>query len=123
MRVPEQQRGMTLIGWVITLVIIGLVALIALRLVPVYMNSFTVGTIVEGLANDASLSSNNRGEIRDAFEKRLNINGVSAVDGKMLQFEEVAGGVRLIVAYEHRVDLLGNVDAVVSFQKEAVLRN
>ncbi|MBA1145496.1 DUF4845 domain-containing protein [Ectothiorhodospiraceae bacterium WFHF3C12] len=123
MRMPHKQQGMTLIGWVITLVIIGLVALIALRLVPVYMNSFTVGSIVDGLATDASLNSRDRGEVRRAFEKRLNINDVSVVGASMLQFEDVAGGVRLVVEYDHRVDLMGNLDAVATFRKEAVLRN
>lgn len=123
MRLPARQKGMTLIGWVITLIIIGFVALIALRLVPVYMNSFTVGSIVDGLASDAGLSSRDRGELRRAFQKRLNINDVDVVSPKMLQFEDVAGGVRLVVEYEHRVGVIGNVDVVASFRKEAVLRN
>lgn len=123
MRLPARQKGMTLIGWVITLIIIGFVALIALRLVPVYMNSFTVGSIVDGLASDAGLSSRDRGEVRRAFEKRLNINDVSEVTPQMLRFEDVAGGVRLVVEYEHRVDVLGNLDVVATFRKEAVLRN
>ena len=99
------------------------VALIALRLVPVYMNSFTVGSIVDNVASDAGLSSRDRREIRQAFNKRLNINDVDVVDSKMLQFEEVAGGVRLVVEYEHRVGVIGNLDVVASFRKEAVLRN
>lgn len=123
MRLPARQKGMTLIGWVITLIIIGFVALIALRLVPVYMNSFTVGSIVDGLASDAGLSSQDRGEVRSAFQKRLNINSVDIVTAQMLRFEDVAGGVRLVVEYEHRVDVLGNIDVVATFRKEAVLRN
>lgn len=123
MRMPRNEQGMTLISWIIMLVIIGLVALIALRLVPVYMNSFTVGSIVDGLGTDASLNSRNRGEIRRAFDKRLTINDVENVSSSMLQFEEVAGGVRLVVEYDHRVDLMGNLDAVATFRKEAVLRN
>jgi hypothetical protein len=123
MRMPGRQKGMTLIGWVLTLILIGFVALIALRLVPVYMNSFTVGSIVDNLASDASVNSRDRGEVRRAFEKRLNINDVNVVDGSMLKFEEVAGGVRLVVEYEHRVGLVGNIDVVASFHKEAVLRN
>lgn len=123
MRMPGRQKGMTLIGWVLTLILIGFVALIALRLVPVYMNSFTVGSIVDNLASDASVNSRDRGEIRRAFEKRLSINDVSVVKGSTLEFEEVAGGVRLVVEYEHRVGLAGNVDVVARFHKEAVLRN
>lgn len=123
MQLPAKQKGMTLIGWVITLIIIGFVALIALRLVPVYMNSFTVGSIVDGLASDPGLSSRDRGEVRRAFQKRLNINDVNVVEPTMLNFEDVAGGVRLVVEYEHRVDVIGNLDVVASFRKEAVLRN
>lgn len=123
MGVPSRQKGMTLIGWLITLAIIGFVALVTLRLVPVYMNSFAVGSIVDGLSTDAALNSRNRGEIREAFQKRLQINDVDVVTPSMLKFDEVAGGVRLTVEYEHRVDLFGNLDVVATFRKEAVLRN
>lgn len=123
MRAPGRQQGMTLIGWVFTLILIGFVALVALRLVPVYMDSFTVGSIVSGLQEDPGVSSQDRGGIREAFRKRLNINDVDVVKPSMLKFEEVAGGVRVYLDYEQRVDLIGNLDVVATFHKEAVIRN
>jgi len=124
MRAPGRQQGMTLIGWVLTLVVIGFAALVALRLVPVYMDSFTVGSIVSGLQEDPGLSSQDRGGIREAFRKRLDINDVdTVVKPSALKFEEVAGGVRVYVDYEQRVHLIGNLDAVATFHKETVIRN
>ena len=38
----HKQRGMTMIGWVVLLVFIGLIALVSLKLIPAYMEFYTI---------------------------------------------------------------------------------
>ncbi|MGD8709240.1 MAG: DUF4845 domain-containing protein [Ectothiorhodospiraceae bacterium] len=118
-----KQKGMTLIGWLVTLVIVGVAALVAMRLVPVYIEAYSVGSILQTMESEARLDGTGRGDIRDTFRKRLTINDLAHVKASDLEFSDVAGGVQVVVKYEARVHLLGNLDAVAKFRKEAVIRN
>lgn len=118
----RRQRGMTLIGWLITLMLLAVGGLITIRLVPLYMEAYSVGSILRSMESEARLSNASRSELRETFRKRLNINSIDRVDDDDLDFNDVAGGVQLLVDYEVRVHLLGNLDAIASFRREAVIR-
>ena len=119
----NRQRGMTLWGWLVTVVVIGVFALIGLKLVPVYMESFEVGSIVSNLAKDSDVSGHDRAGIMSTLMKRFDINDVDNVHRSDVQIIPVSGGSRVVVEYEVRVPLMGNLSAVAHFKKEAVVSN
>lgn len=119
---PARQRGMTLIGWVLTLAAIGLVAVMGMRLVPVYLEAYTVASIMEQLESESRTSSMDRREVRETVRRRLDINDITRVSASDLQFKEVSGGMQVLLEYEARVRLIGNLDAVARFREEATLR-
>lgn len=116
------QEGMTLISWLVTLIGLGVVALMAIRLAPIYIEAYEVGSILQTMETDPELRNLTQGEVRRTFEKRLGVNDIDFIKDD-LKVNEVAGGLQLIVNYQARVHLLGNLDAVASFHKEAMLRN
>ena len=119
---PARQRGMTLIGWLLTLVLIGFAGIIAIRLVPVYIDAYTVSSIMQQLESESRTTSMDRREVRETFRRRLDVNDVTQVSASDLQFKEISGGVQVLLEYESRVHLIGNLDAVARFQEEATLR-
>jgi hypothetical protein len=119
---PGYQGGVTLVSSLVALIGIGVASLVAIRLVPVYIEAYEVGSILQTMEADPALKSSTRGEVRATFEKRLNINNINYVNDD-LKVNEIAGGLQLIVNYQSRVHLLGNLDAVASFHKEAMIRN
>ena len=122
MQGPARQRGMTLIGWLLTLVLIGFAGIIAIRLVPVYMDAYTVSSIMQQLESESRTTSMDRREVRETFRRRLDVNDVTRVSASDLQFKEITGGMQVLLEYESRVPLIGNLDAVARFQEEATLR-
>lgn len=116
------QEGMTLISWLVTLIGLGVAALVAIRLAPIYIEAYEVGSILQAMETDPELRNLTQGEVRRTFEKRLDVNDIDFIKDD-LKVNEVAGGLQLIVNYQARVHLLGNLDAVASFRKEAMLRN
>lgn len=116
------QEGMTLVSWLVTLIGVGVVSLVVLRLVPIYIESYEVGSILQTMEADPGLKNSTRRQVRETFEKRLNINDISYVNNN-LKISEVTGGLQLVVNYQARVHLFGNLDAVASFHKEAMIRN
>ncbi|HET8700978.1 MAG TPA: DUF4845 domain-containing protein [Nitrococcus sp.] len=116
------QGGMTLVSWLVTLIGFGVAALVAIRLAPVYIEAYEVGSILQSMETDPELKNSTRSDILETFEKRLDINNINHMNND-LKVNEIAGGMRLIVDYQARVHLLGNLDAVANFHKEATIRN
>lgn len=118
-----QQEGMTLVSWLVIVIGIGGAALVAIRLVPIYIEAYTVGSILQTMEGDPGLRNPTRQKVRETFGKRLDMNNIDHEVMDDLKINKVLGGLQLIVDYQARVHLLGNLDAVASFRKEAMLRN
>ncbi len=115
MKSIHRQRGMTPIGWVLVFLLIAFFALIALKLVPIYLESFSVGSVIADLENEPGISTMSPGQITSIVVKRLDVNMVEGVSAKDI-FVETGGGVITVSAeYEVREPMLGNVDIVVIF--------
>lgn len=117
MKSIHRQRGMTPIGWVLVFLLIAFFALIALKLVPVYLESFSVGSVISGLKDEPGIGAMTSRQIASLVEKRLDINMVSGVDADDIYVERMGNMKKIIADYEVREGMLGNVDIVVSFKK------
>lgn len=119
----QTQRGVTITQLLLGLVAAGLLALVAMRLVPVYLEARSVGTILEGISEQKRFTGDNQEDIRETFSRRLIINSIDNLKPKDLQFEEVRGGVEVSVEYEVRRPFIGNLDFVAHFRKSTLIRN
>ena len=52
MTTGKRQRGISLIGGLLMLIVVCFVALMAIRIVPIYVSYFTVKSALEGLPHD-----------------------------------------------------------------------
>lgn len=121
MRLRESQKGMTMIGWVLVGIVAGIVVMAAIRLFPVYMESYTVSSVMESVATDRDVGSSPE-SVRRALSRRMQVDNISAVSLDDFKVEQVDGRPMLVVAYEHRVDFVANIDFVVSFDKQQAIR-
>jgi len=119
----KRQRGATLIGWLFVLVMIGAFALVAVRLLPVYMESFTVKQILDELATGRDVNTKDRAAVLATLTKRLDINNVERVKRENITVQAVANGLEVTIDYEARVPIVGNLDGVAHFRKQVTLRN
>ncbi|HFD79321.1 MAG TPA: DUF4845 domain-containing protein [Gammaproteobacteria bacterium] len=117
MKVARYQKGMTAIGWLLVLGLIAFFTLIALRLVPLYMEYGKVVSVMESLANEPNISTQTRRQIISLVGKRFDINDVSHVDPKLVKISKDKGRMTLSIEYERREHLMGNVDVVARFSK------
>ena len=117
MKSIHRQRGMTPIGWVLVFLLIAFFALIALKLVPIYLKSFSVGSVISDLKDEPGISTMTSRQIISLVEKRLDVNMVTDVDANDIYVEKVGNTMTISADYEVRKSILGNVDIVVSFNK------
>ena len=110
------QRGLTMIGFLFVGFALVMMALLAMKLVPAYIEFFSVKKIIAAMGQEDDLRSKSNGEIRSDFARRANVGYVSAVKPEDLTINRTGGGTPVISAdYAYRTKLVGHVSLVVDF--------
>ncbi len=115
-----RQRGMGLYGWIFVIVAVGTIAVLVIRLTPIYLNDRTLATQVEHLIESEPVSKMTRRQIREALEKRLRINSLNLDLRKVMTITKEGRLTTIVIDYEEREHLVGNIDVVLSFHHEHV---
>lgn len=119
----RKQQGVTGITMVIIIVIAGFAALIALRLVPVYIEHFKVKSHLAQLSKEDGVKDMSNQEILSTLRKRFDIDDVSHVTDDNIFIERPNSKTTVIaIEYEVRTPLFGNVAMVVDFADEVQAR-
>jgi hypothetical protein len=114
---------MTLIGWLLTLIIIGSVVLVVLRLVPIYVESFKVDAALESLVRQDSIMDTSRADIVRQLAARMEVDDVDRFDTQeklksYLTVEKGEGQVVIRLEYQSVAPLVGNLSLVADWRKE-----
>lgn len=117
------QGGMTLIGFIIVLALVGFFAYIAMKLVPMYSEYYAVRQALKGLAQEPGIANRDPAKIQDLFFRRLYISYAENVKADNVQIERVDGGWNMRVDYEVRKPLVYNLDVVGKFSTSELLTN
>lgn len=119
----RKQGGMTLIGFIIVLALVGFFAYIAMRLVPMYSEYYAVKQALKGLQQEPGIANRDPGKIQDLFFRRLYISYAENVKPAHVKIERVGNGWKMSVSYEVRKPLIYNLDVVGKFSATEDLTN
>lgn len=121
MHTPHSQRGISMLSWIAILLVVIFFALFAMRTVPAYFNYHTLVQVAQGVQQDRSLRGVPVQEVRSKLDTRMRINDVDDVGDVGYDAVQIRqgsdGGWVLIVDYEVRAPLIGNIDLVMSFNR------
>jgi Tfp pilus assembly protein PilE len=109
------QKGITLTSFVIVLAVVGFFALMTMKLFPMYSEYYSVKRVMDELAATPKSASMSGPQIQIELERRFNIGYVESVKKEHVKVIRAGKGSKLNIAYEVRVPLLGNLDAVGRF--------
>ena len=115
MRRPQQ--GMTFIGLLCILVLVGTIGYAGVRLVPVYLNYMNVVHTMQTVASEAKGESPDIGALRNSLERHWEITTITGVDYKDVEITKDDSGVSLHVVYDDSEPYLANVSLAVHFDK------
>ena len=111
----QQQRGLTMFSFLFFAIVFIAIAMLAMKLVPAYIEFFSVKKILATMGQDADLKSKTNADIRSDFSKRASVGYVTVVKPEDINVERQAGVPVISVEYEFRTKLVGNVSLVVDF--------
>jgi len=111
----KRQQGVTFVGMVFIATLIVLGAIIALKLVPAYIEYATVVQHLREIARSPEARGSPR-EIQTLFNKRAQIDNIKAVTANDIEVTRDGDSVVLTAAYQTKVKLFGNLSACIDFE-------
>jgi Tfp pilus assembly protein PilE len=118
----KRQRGMTLIGLLCVLALVGAIGYAGILLFPVYLNYMKVVRSMQSVAAEFKSDSSDQGRMRVALEKRWDIEDISLVKAKDVEIKRENDVTAMHVNYDHTVSYIGNVSLLVSFDKTVTVQ-
>lgn len=117
----RKQSGLTLIGFLIVLAVGGFFAYLGMRVVPMYMEYYSVKQALKGMAEEPGIGNQDPGRLRELFSRRMNMSYASNVKPEHLKIERSDAGYRATVDYEVRKPFVHNLDVIGRFHAEQEL--
>ncbi|MEH6420449.1 DUF4845 domain-containing protein [Pseudomonas sp. CGJS7] len=118
----RNQRGITLLGFIILLAVVGVFLYVGMKVVPMYMEFYSVKRSLADMAKESDIAQADPATIRDRFNRRMNVSYVENIQSENIKFARNDRGLTVIVQYEVRRPLIGNLDVVGRFKAEQEMR-
>lgn len=115
----KKQQGLTMISWIVVIVFLLFQAVIAMNVIPVYITDSSVASIMKELPNDVKARDLTAKELKVLVARRLSINSIYNVKAEHIKVTKGRGENIVVIEYEPRGKLVGNLDYIVSFKHEA----
>jgi hypothetical protein len=118
----RRNDGLTLVGFLMVLTVSLFFAYAAMRVIPMYLEYYSLTTVMNTLEDDPASASLTPGQIKSRIKRSLWVSYSSNnIEPKHMHISKVTGGIKVRVAYEIRNDFLGNIDLIGKFDKSVIL--
>jgi len=110
----RKQSGVSLMGLIVTLGVLGFLGVMAAKLLPYYVEYFSVKKMLRSMEESGDLKGSVR-DIRNAFDKRNAIEDVKSVKLDDLEITKEGGETVVTAAWSVRVPMVHNISACIDF--------
>ena len=110
-----RQRGITLIGFIFVLVVVGFLGYMAMVLGPGYNEYYGVVKAMNFVAAENTPGSTDIEGMRKSIDRQFTVGYVDTVDGSKLVLVRDKGGNRITMDYEVRKPFVYNIDFIQKF--------
>ena len=117
----NNQRGMTLISWVIVLGVIAFFATVAMRVFPMYQEYYSVVQIMEGMEKELENNKLTKQQVWVLFAKRFNTGYVKSVKKENVEIHRGRNSThvtKVVIDYEVREPFIAQIDLIGHFHRE-----
>lgn len=112
----HKQRGVSMFGFLLIAILVIMFAMLAMKLIPAYVEFFSVKKILNAMGQDSETKSMSNAEIRNSFAKRADVGYVTVVKPENLDIDRTNGSVVISTEYEYRTPLVANISLIVDFK-------
>jgi uncharacterized membrane protein YhiD involved in acid resistance len=116
-RSVRRQRGVTLFGLMFWAIVVGMVSLVALKVLPTVNEYLTIKRAVEKVAQGGATTVP---DVRAAFDKQKEIDySISSISGKDLEITKTNDKLVVSFAYDKEIELMGPVYLLLKYQGQS----
>lgn len=108
------QRGITLFGLLFWAIVVGMVSLVAMRVVPTTIEYFTIMKAINKVSGDPAATT--VPQIRTAFDRQREIDDIKAISGKDLSITKENDQVVVSFAYDSEIELVKPVFLLIKYE-------
>ncbi len=117
----KRQRGISFLGLIAIAGILGFSVVIGLKLIPIYMDSWKIDTVMKAVISEGGINQQSRKEVIESMLKRLDIDAVEAVNYRnykeSLTIAKRKNKTTINIFYRVETPLIGNLTLVAEFDK------
>jgi hypothetical protein len=115
MKTLSYQRGMSIPGMMLIAAMVGFFVMCTIRLAPRYLEYLSIREIVETIASEYNPEEEDIPDIRRRIDSMFNTNQIYDLQPKDVEVFHKDGRTYIDANYESRVPIMGNIDAVMTF--------
>ena len=113
---------MTVVGFLVLGIFVGLFAFGTIRLVPVYLNYMKVAGVLNGVFEEFDSQNPTRAAIRTSITRRFGVESVSEISYRDVKVTADGTGFLVQAQYDHTTPFISNIYFTVRFNKEVLVR-
>ncbi|MBE0439596.1 MAG: DUF4845 domain-containing protein [Gammaproteobacteria bacterium] len=117
----KNQRGLTLISWILILGIIAFFATVAMRLLPMYQEYYGVLQIMDGMETELKNNKLTKNQVLSLLNKRFNTGYIFSVKEDNIEISRGKDNVyvtKIVIDYEVRKPFMAQIDLIGHFRTE-----
>lgn len=108
----NRQSGVSLFGLIFILAIIGVIAVLGMKVVP----TFTEYLSVKKAIVSAKAAGSTVAEVRSSFDKQAEVGYIDAISGKDLEIVKNGDGLDVSFAYQKKIPLFGPASLLMDYE-------
>jgi hypothetical protein len=112
----KRQSGVSLIGFIFVGIAIIFVTIFAFKLVPAYIEQYTIVKIMKQIANNPEFANATAADVRAAWIRQTTIDTVRAIGQEDLEITRESGELVIRSQYQVVIPLIANVSLLVDFK-------
>lgn len=107
----DKQRGVSLTGLIMILIVLGMVGMLAAQVAPTFMEYRAISKAIV----DAKAAGNTVSEIQQSFNKQSDVNYITSITGKDLEISKENGEFQVSFEYQKKIHLVGPASLVLDY--------
>ncbi len=111
----KRQRGIGFFPLIVIFALAGAIVLLALKIIPAYIDYFAIKRIVQAMATSEEVKSGSVAEIKRSFDRRLVVEYTKAVTSEDLEVTKEGNETVVQAAWTQRIPLFANYTLLIDF--------
>ena len=112
----QQQKGFSLSGLLVISFFLIILALLGMKLVPVYLEYSSIHKNLVATAKEAGTQDSDFNQIKLAFSKRAQIDNIKSITVQDIKISKVNGRTVLSAQYSKQIPLVYNISLNIDFE-------